>query len=237
MKKSITAIALLAAAISTSSCRRTSGDGPSITKTYTISGFSAIYSGIDGDVYYTQDSVYKVEIFGQSNILDKIETPIENGELRIQFRKFDNIGRHDRIVARISAPSLTGLGINGSGNVYANSPVSSTSVNLKVNGSGNISMAGYTGTNMDVNVNGSGRITINGGKVGSNSIRISGSGDVDMMGMQSENASIHTSGSGNVSLWATKTLDIRISGSGDVYYTGNPIVTTNISGSGKVTHR
>lgn len=236
MKKTITAIAIFATAFSITSCRRVSGDGPSITKTYNLTGFTAINSGIDGDVYYTQDSVYKVEIYGQSNILDKIETPIENGELRLQFRKFGNIGWHNRITARISAPTLTGLAVNGSGNVYANQPVSSANMTLKVNGSGNVTMAGYTGTDMDVDVNGSGRIIVNGGKVKTADVHISGSGDVDIAGMQAENATVNTSGSGNVSIWATNTLDVRISGSGDVYYTGNPIVTTSISGSGKVRH-
>ena len=237
MKHSITAIALLAAAaLSTTSCRRTAGDGPSITKTYSLSGFTSINSGIDGDVYYTQDSVYKVEIYGQSNILDKIETPVENGELRLQFRKFEHIGWHNRLVARISAPSLSGLAVNGSGNVYANQQVTPTSMALKVNGSGNVTMAGYTGTDFSANINGSGRIIVNGGKVQTANVRISGSGDVDIAGMQAENATVNTSGSGNVSLWATNTLDVRISGSGDVYYSGNPIVTTSISGSGKVRH-
>lgn len=237
MKHSITAIALLAtAALSSSSCRRAAGDGPSITKTYSLIGFNAINSGIDGDVYYTQDSTYHVEIYGQSNILDKIETPIENGELRLQFRKFERIGWHNKIVVRISAPTLTGLGVNGSGNVYANQPVTSANMSVKVNGSGNVTMAGYTGADFTSQISGSGRIVVNGGKVQTASTRISGSGDVDIAGMQAESATVNTSGSGNVHVWATNTLDIRISGSGDVYYSGNPIVTTSISGSGKVRH-
>ncbi|MBX2906079.1 MAG: DUF2807 domain-containing protein [Taibaiella sp.] len=237
MKHSITAIALLAtAALSTSSCRRIVGDGPSITKTYSLSGFSSINSGIDGDVYYTQDSTYHVEIYGQSNILDKIETPIENGELRLQFRKFERIGWHNKVIVRISAPAMTGLGVNGSGNLYANQPVNSANMNVKVNGSGNVTMSSYTGSDFTSQISGSGRITVNGGKVQTASTRISGSGDVDIAGMQAENATVNTSGSGNVRIWATNTLDVRISGSGDVYYSGNPVVTTSISGSGKVRH-
>lgn len=237
MKKQIL-VALTAAAVFTfQSCRKTAGDGPSITKTYSLSGFTGIDAGIDGDVYYTQDSVYKVEITGQANILDKIETPIVNGELRLQFKKFGHIGRHDRLVARISAPSVTSLGVNGPGNVYANNGVSSKNMNLRVNGSGNLYVASCMGNDLTGNISGSGRITVNGGKVYTENLRISGSGDIDLMNLEAENVSTNTSGSGNTSVYATKTLDIKISGSGNVYYRGNPSVNTSISGSGKVSHQ
>lgn len=237
MKKNILVALAAVAVVSFQSCRREHGDGPSITKTYSLNGFSAVDAGIDGDIYFTQDSVFKVEIVGQSNIVDKIETPIVNGELRLQFRKFAHIGRHDRLVTYISAPSVTGLGINGSGNMHVNQPIRSTSINLKINGSGNMHVASYTGNSLSASISGSGRINVNGGKVNTLDTRISGSGDMDLLGMEAENATTNTSGSGNTSLYVTKTLNIRISGSGDVYYTGNPTVSATISGSGKVTHQ
>ncbi len=217
MKKSILAVAAVSV-LAFPSCRKISGD-------------------IDGDVYYTQDSVYKVEIYAQSNVLDKIETPIENGQLRLQFRKFGNVGSHNRIITRISAPDINGLSVNGSGNLYANQAISSNNMNLKVNGSGNITIASYTGNDLIANVNGSGRIAVNGGSVKTEDLRISGSGDLDLLNLQAENVTVHTSGSGSTSVYATRTLDVHISGSGDVYYRGTPSVSTSISGSGKVTHQ
>jgi hypothetical protein len=219
------------------SCRKEAGNGPSITKTYSITGFTSIDAGIDGDVYYTQDSEYKVEIYAQQNILDKIETPIENGQLRLQFRKYAYPGKHNRIVTHISSPLVSGLSVNGSGSMYVNAPVSSDNMTLKVNGSGYISMSSFTGTDLSATVNGSGRIAVNGGSVVNEDLRISGSGDLDMLNLFAQNANVHTSGSGNTSLYAGNRLDIFISGSGNVYYRGNPSVSTSISGSGKVTHQ
>lgn len=236
MKKSLVALSAIAL-LAFQSCRKEIGQGAPITKTYSLSNFTAINAGVDGEIYVTQDSTYKVEIYGQSNIIDNIETPIENGELRFQFRKYAHIGRHDRIVVRVSMPRINGLGVNGSGHLFTNSQVTTTNMALKVNGSGNITMTSLKGTDLSTNIAGSGRITVNSGDVVNEDVRISGSGDIDLLNLYAQNATVRTSGSGNASLYVGNRLDINISGSGNVYYRGNPAVTTIISGSGKVTHQ
>lgn len=234
MKQSILVVMAATSVMAFSSCRRTIGEGPSITKTYSASGFTSIEAGIGGDVYYTQDSVYKVEIYAQTNVQDLIETPVVGGELRIQFKKFSKIGRYERVVVYVHAPAMNGLGVNGSGTLYASGPINSSNMSLKVNGSGNINIASYKGQSISANISGSGRIAVNGGEVINSDLRISGSGDVDMLHMSAENVVINTSGSGNATVTATNTLDVKISGSGSVYYNGSPSLYTNISGSGKV---
>jgi hypothetical protein len=237
MKKSIVAVLSVAAVLGFQSCRKISGNGPSITKTYSLSGFTAVNTGIDGDVYFTQDSVYKVEIYGQSNILDRLETPIVNGELRLEFRKYAHLGNHERVVAYISGPSMNGLTVNGSGSLSVNQSTTGTRLNLRVSGSGSINVASYTGNELIADISGSGRINVNGGNVNNENLHISGSGDMNLLGIVTKNATTSTSGSGNISLYVTSSLDVRISGSGDVYYVGNPSVSASISGSGKVTHQ
>lgn len=236
MKKLLIFAPAIAYFVALSSCHTIKGDGPSITKTYDLNNFSSVDAGIDGDVYYTQDSIYNVEIYGQSNILDLVETPIVDGELRLQFKKFSNVGRHNRLVVYISAPSLQGLGVNGSGNVYANQPIAATSVNLKVNGSGSVNINAVSATNLNATISGSGNIFVNGGSVVNEDLHISGSGDIDAGAVVAQYVHTKTSGSGNTRVHAENTLDVHISGSGDVYYSGNPSVNTSISGSGRLIH-
>lgn len=236
MKKNIFAIIAVIVTLTTQSCRKVSGSGPVISRAYNETGFTSVNVGIDGDIYYTQDSVYKLEIHGQSNILDKIETKIVDGELQIQFTKFDNVWRHDRISVYVSCPNIYGLGINGPGKLYALQPITSTNMRLKVNGSGNITVSKYTGTSLSADVTGSGDIQVNGGKVKTEDLRISGSGKINLLGIVADDVTTNTSGSGDISVNATNTLNVRISGSGDVYYTGSPAVSSSISGSGKLKH-
>jgi hypothetical protein len=234
MKKNIIIAAAALSSFAFQSCHKTSGDGPSVTKDYNLSGFTSIDAGLEGDVYYTQSSTYKVEIYAQTNVHELIETPIVDGELHLQFKKFSKLGRHDRVVVYISAPSVNGLGVNGSGHLRVTQPMNSA--NVKVNGSGDINIASYTGDYLSANISGSGHINVNGGTARSTDLHISGSGDIDMLNLDAESVKTNTSGSGNTTVSASKYLDVRISGSGDVYYRGNPSVNASISGSGKVSH-
>lgn len=234
MKKSILVAMAAASVVTFQSCRKTIGEGPSVTRAYSVSDFTSIEAGIGGDVYYMQDSIYKVEIYAQSNVLDVIETPVVGGELRLQFKKFSKIGRYDKVVAYVHAPTINGLGVNGSGTLYASGNVRSNYIDLKVNGSGNINVSSYTGQNLTAQISGSGRIAVNDGAVTSSDLRISGSGDIDMLHLDADNVSVNTSGSGSTTVTANNTLDVRISGSGNVYYNGNPSLYTSISGSGRV---
>jgi hypothetical protein len=236
MKKTFLVAVSAIALFTFPSCHKLSGDGPSVTKNYSISGFTGINTELDADVNFIQDSVYKVEIYAQSNIQDRIEMPVVDGELRLQFRKFSKIGRHSRIVAYISAPSINMLRVSGSGKIVASNPVNSGSMDINVSGSGSVDLASYTGSTMYANISGSGRVAVRGGSVNNSDLRISGSGDIDMLNMAANSVATTTSGSGNTSVYAINFLNARISGSGSVYYTGNPSVTTSISGSGKLRH-
>jgi len=234
MKKNMLIAIISIIAVIFQSCNKINGVGPVVSKSYNLSGFTSIDAGIDADVYYTQDSFYSVEIQAQQNVLDIIETPIAGGELHIQFEKYKNIWKHDRITVYITAPAMSCLGINGSGNIIANKPISSTYMMLSINGSGNINVASYTGQTLTGKISGSGNLNVRGGSVSNEALRISGSGNMDLLGISAKSVSAEISGSGSATVTVSDNLDVRISGSGSVYYAGNPSVHTEVSGSGKV---
>ena len=236
MKTTIFSLLCAAVLFATPSCNKISGDGPVVSQKLNITGFTGIYAGIDGDVYFTQDSVFKVEIVGQSNIISHIQTYVENGVLQMHFEPLANIGRHTRVTAYVSAPSAYNLGINGSGTLKVLQPIISSDLSLKVNGSGDIYVAQLTGTNLYGNISGSGNINIGAGSVRNESLQISGSGAIDLFNMYARTVDSRTSGSGTTKVNVSDDLTVNISGSGDVYYMGNPSVHSSISGSGKVIH-
>lgn len=236
MKNVILSIICAATVILAPSCHKISGDGPTITQTYNLTGFNGVNAGIDGDVYFTQSNEYKVEIVGQSNIISHVQTYIENGVLQMHFEPLANIGRHTRLTAYVSAPAAYNLGVNGSGTLKVLQPLISSDLSLKVNGSGDLYVSQLNGSNLSANISGSGNISVGSGNVRSENLQISGSGTIDLLNIYTKNCTTHTSGSGTTKVNVSDYLDATISGSGDVYYLGNPIIHTNISGSGKVVH-
>jgi hypothetical protein len=219
------------------SCRKVTGDGPTITENRAINNFTSVASSISADVFYRQEPQFKVEITAQQNILDVIETHVVNNELVIKFRHGVLVRRHENIIVNVSSPVTNGLRISGSGNIVVADSVNAVNINLSISGSGSINVHKLTATSVDAGISGSGNITISSGAVNTAKLKISGSGNIDMMNVSAASVNTATSGSGDMRVNATQNLDVSISGSGSVSYTGNPVVNTHISGSGRVVHQ
>jgi Putative auto-transporter adhesin, head GIN domain len=235
--KKLNILAFFALLISFSSCQKIIGEGPLVTETRTTGSFASIESSVSGDIYYVQGSDYKVELTAQQNILNVMETPIVNNELVIRFKNNVRVKSHEQITIKVTAPSITGIGATGSGNVTVSSPLNSNNLFFRLSGSGNITLPVITCSHLETSLSGSGNISIAGGTATTEVFKISGSGNIDAPGVSSKSAISSTSGSGTIRLNASETLDVTITGSGSVYYSGNPVVTTNITGSGRVIHQ
>lgn len=217
-----------------SSCEKISGQGPVVTEVRTISHFTGINTAIEGDVYVYQDSVFKVELLAQQNILDAIESSVDEGVLNIGFKSGVRIGPHDRVKVYITMPEVHGLAISGSGLLTALQPIEADDLQLKVEGSGNISLSSLTGNTVSGSIDGSGNITVYDGTAANEQLDLNGNGLLDFSGLNTLKADADISGSGAIKVNVQRTLHATISGSGVIYYTGNAQVNANNSGSGKV---
>lgn len=210
------------------------GKGSNVTETRNITGFSGIDLSMNADVYYVQDSIYRVEVSAQKNILPVIETEIHGTVLEIECRTL--LHSHNRIVVTIYSPDIDKFHVSGSGKLYAQNSINTGSLDVSLSGSGTISIHSITAQNLTCKISGSGDIHVMGGAVSSENFRISGSGDIEAVNVVANSSVVNISGSGDMTLQAVQNLDVTISGSGSVKYKGNPVVQTHISGSGKIVH-
>lgn len=234
MKNYAALLLLILVTLFFSACKKIKGDGPVVTETRAVGNFRSIRSDIDGDIHFTPSNHYSLEIRAQQNILEIIDSRIRNGELSIEFNDRRSIGRHERIDVYITAPAIDGFALSGSGNIYADRAISTSSLYLGISGSGSIDIPALTVTQLQASISGSGNIHVNEGQAATASYEIIGSGNIDCLDVVSGNARTNTSGSGSTRLHATESLDVRITGSGSVVYKGNPRITTHITGSGNV---
>jgi hypothetical protein len=175
-----------------------------------------------------------LSIEGNSEDVNRIETVVENGVLRIltkrNFNSWNSVGQ--KVTISITAQRLDGLMLSGSGALNLDGVMNSASADIQLSGSGEINTNVDT-QNISVALSGSGNVNLS-GKTGAVNIAVFGSGDVKAKKLESETGNIKVAGSGNVYIKIQKDLNASIFGSGSVKYMGEPIVTINKVGSGNV---
>lgn len=220
----------------------------------TVSSFHSISFGIPGTLYLKQGDVQSLQLEGDQDDLDDIETEVVNGQLRIKMEKqhwFNWNFRHD-VDVYITVPNLDAVSLGGSGKIVGNSRIKSDNMRLSVSGSGNMELdvtadrlkldvsgsgrmnLSLDAGNVDQHISGSGGITLRGNTKDA-SLDISGSGRLNASGFDVETYDISISGSGKADISVRDAITASISGSGSVYYRGSPDkVISRVSGSGKV---
>jgi hypothetical protein len=238
MKNFHLALCVILLIIVSFSCKKITGKGPVVVESRQTATFDGLNLRIPAELYFKQDSVFKIELQAQENILKEIETVVINNELQIRFRHdITSVRTNDGITVLVNGPDVRSFTVNGSGYLEVSDLITPANMGLHVNGSGNLKINNVTTTEVNADIDGSGIITVSSGNANTNNLSIKGSGLINATGLQVKDARASIKGSGNIQLFATQTLDASISGSGSILYKGSPAITTHISGSGSVTHQ
>lgn len=208
------------------------GEGNDISELRTISGFSGIKLCCDANVMFVADSVYRVEVTGQKNILTVLETKLQGSDLSIDFKR--NVWDHSSISIVVHSPLMNKMQVSSSGKITSQSTLTTSALELVISGSGNISVQTVRIQSLTSRINGSGSIRINEGTTSSENFSISGSGSIQTEFVKATTSQVNISGSGNMYINVSDKLNVDISGSGSVYYHGKPSINFNVGGSGKV---
>ncbi|WP_162817935.1 head GIN domain-containing protein [Niabella yanshanensis] len=231
--KQLLSLVVIALFTFTTGCKKVFPDGPAVEENRAVGDFSKVEAAFSGNVEFVQSASKSVTVKAADNLQGYIITEVKGNTLVLKTKPNISI-KGGSVTIYVSNPSMNGATISGSGNFSLKSDINTTSLDLRVSGSGNIYASKLTATNLEAEITGSGDITIEGGTINTQDIRITGNGDYHTQQMRSEQAKVKVSGSGEARLWADKKLDVQISGSGDVWYSGSPSINTSISGSGKV---
>ncbi|MCC7507529.1 MAG: DUF2807 domain-containing protein [Saprospiraceae bacterium] len=208
------------------------GDGDLVTEIRPVEDFNALEIGVNGDVDVRVDSVFRLEVTGEENIMPYLETLVDNdGTLKIFFNR--DVWDVDDLHIVVSAPAWYAFEVNGSADVDVPDAISGNQLKLGISGSGDINLFDINFNQINARVSGSGNLRMS-GAADNLKCAVSGSGDVDALGCPVLTADVSVSGSGNVRVHASELLDVTISGSGDVEYKGSPQINSQIAGSGRL---
>lgn len=207
----------------------------STTQTREVSGFSTIAAGGPFNVHIKLDGTESLKIDADADIINDIETTVENGTLKIHFKDHEN--RHRNIHKAdiyITAKSLNALLNAGSGSMKVDGMISTDKFKVILSGSGDISTA-VKSNELHAVISGSGSISLNGSADDADMV-VTGSGQIQGKELKVQSASVAITGSGDVRIAADKKVTAHITGSGNVIYSGNADeVNSRYTGSGRVT--
>ncbi len=190
------------------------GSGNIATDERSVSGYTSISFSGAGKLNITEKTTELLKITTDNNLMEYIETTVQNGVLIIEFRDGVSLEPSDTIIFDLAVIELNGILFSGAGSIQANAfDVSSGTFDLSVSG---------------------GAECVIDGQVDHQNIIVSGTCTYDASDFESKTAYVDISGVGDLTLWVSDTINGSISGVGNVYYYDSPVTKIDITGLGKV---
>jgi hypothetical protein len=228
------AVLFLMATTLTLSAQRIKGNGKLIEKTRQVGDFESLGVAGSFDVFLVKGNEGRIELSVEENLESYLETEVENGKLKVKWKKGSNIYTTKKTTVTVFFEELSGVALAGSGDIVSRDVISTDEMDIAVAGSGDIRLD-LKVNSANAAVSGSGDVELSGTATAFDAA-VAGSGDIEAYGLQSDRADLKISGSGTIHANVKNEIVARVSGSGNVKYKGNPKVEDiKVSGSGRVT--
>jgi Putative auto-transporter adhesin, head GIN domain len=207
------------------------GSGDVITETRTHQDFHALMVSTPGEVEVRTGPQFRVEVSCEESLMPLLETSVDNGVLKVSFRK--QVFDADDVRIRVTAPRWDGFEVRGSADVDVVDAIQGTLLDLFVSGSGDVKVFKLDFDRVKARISGSGNVTLT-GEADDLNASITGSGNIRALECPVQTAIVTVSGSGDARVNVQKTLEANVSGSGNIDVRGNAVINANVSGSGRV---
>ena len=190
------------------------GNGNVVTQDRNIQSFNKIIIKGTFNVVLSQAEQEKISVQADENLLDIIQTKVENNSLIVDVKKDFAIKKYTKHTIYITLNSIDKLIFSGAGNLECASKLSLDDVKIVNSGVGNMHLKGQA---QDV------------------SISNSGVGNINASEFATENIKVTNSGVGFIHVNASNRFDFSVSGVGNIFYTGDgEIGNKTVSGIGKI---
>ncbi len=212
------------------------GNGNVVTVKRSTNNYRGIAAGGSFDVILIKGTEGNLTIEGEENIIPYIETEINNGILKIKYKKNTNIRTTKRLTVTVPFKDIESVALGGSGNVISKEVIKSNNFNVSLGGSGNINLK-INSDAVNTNIGGSGNIDLK-GNTNELQCAIAGSGSIKAYDLTTDEISATIAGSGSIKITVKNKIKAKLVGSGSIYYKGNPKhIDSKSVGSGSIVDR
>lgn len=153
------------------------------------------------DVYYTQDTVFSIKMYGYPKDLAKVKLNWKGSRLVIDMKKKgikEKVELDENIVVRLSSPDLLMIEHRGVGDFYSKTLINTDTLKVEQKGVGDISFEGLVCDRLLVNLKGVGDFTAKKVKAQQSFILSKGVGEVDVNFLQCDNLDVQSYGVGDI---------------------------------------
>ncbi len=192
--------------------------------------FSSVEASGNFNVVLTQDSLPKLSIETDENLIEYIDTRVKNHKLIIKTKK--NLNSAKGITVYVTIGQLKKMELSGAVILRSASKINLDAFTMELSGASNVAMD-LNCYVLSTDCSGSCTLKLI-GAASDAEIETSGACDIDNSQMVVENMNLTVSGAGKVKVNVLTKLDVKVSGAGEVEYLGAPEVHKEISGAGSV---
>jgi hypothetical protein len=213
-----------------------------LTETREVSNFDRVTLTGFGELIIRQGEEESLTIEASQEILDRIETEVQDGKLIIGFSWSWTNWISDilsagftvkRVKYNLTVKQLNGLAIMGAARVQV-ANICTDHLDLELRGAGEINFESLNAEQLSVYLPGAGRIGM-AGRVREQKVTISGAGSYEAPKLESQKVKAALKGVGSARVWAVEELDVTIRGVGSVSNYASPTVRKEITGPGTIT--
>lgn len=192
--------------------------GKSTSQSRMLSNFNFIKLKMSGTVYVKQGEQFSVTVEAPAEIIDKITTEVSENTLVIENKSKYTVGVTPATKIYITLPKPNGFEVNGSGDIIAQTDISTNFLSVDVEGSGIVKLMEVTAGKINLQLDGSGRIVQKKSTSESALIEVRGSGSYECESITGKLISVSLDGSGDIKLAgvAAGKLWMQNSGSGSI---------------------
>ncbi len=186
-----------------------------------LTGFERIEMKGSMDVKYIQADSFSVKVSAPNDVIDKVETIVENNTLKIGMKHSGRIinfgGDSDDVTVYVTSPDFLGVSLMGSGDFLCAQPLDTDTLTIDLKGSGDIYFKDIICDHVSASVVGSGDVKVERVRTQQARLDVVGSGDIEMDFDRSGFVDAQVKGSGDIELKGTvKVLSQNVRGSGDI---------------------
>ena len=181
-------------------------------------------------------SSFSIKAKGDKENLDKLESDVKDGTLRIKYKNKNNVWGNNikgTVYLYITMPELQGVTFSGASK--------STVEGFSVKGTFKLSLSGASESkinlraeNMDISLSGASNARVSGGNMSKMIAELSGASELNAYDCEAESTKIRTSGASSARISVSSSLDAEASGASNIKYRGNPNVNSDSSGSSRI---